>query len=80
VVYCAALACPGGEHGESRELSPPGQAGPAVLNDAVTIPEGLALLERSIFLVKAKLVVIDPVMVFLGPNANTDQTVRRALG
>jgi hypothetical protein len=51
----------------------------AVLNDAVTIPEGLALLERSVFRVKAKLVVIDPVMVFLGPNANTDQTVRRAL-
>jgi len=51
----------------------------AVLTNAVTIPDGLPVVMRAARKVKAKMLVIDPLMAFLGPNANIDQAVRKAL-
>jgi hypothetical protein len=45
----------------------------------LVIPRTLGRLERAVFGVWARLVVIDPLMAFLGPNANGDQAVRQAL-
>src|SRR5215213_8635962 len=45
------------------------------------IPEDLPKIERAIEAVKAKLVIIDPIMAFLGENinSNSDKDVRSAL-
>lgn len=47
----------------------------------LSIPEDLQVLENGIERVKAKLVIVDPLMAFLSPgvNAHKDQDVRRAL-
>ena len=47
----------------------------------LAIPEDLALIEKGIRRVGARLVVVDPLMAFLGDNTNShrDQDVRRAL-
>jgi AAA domain len=47
----------------------------------ISIPEDIPLIERAARRVKAKLVVVDPLMAFLSSNANShrDQDVRRAL-
>jgi len=48
-------------------------------NDPVVLPDHIPWLEGVIHEQNARLVVIDPVMAFLQPNANSDQSVRRAL-
>ena len=50
----------------------------AVLDDA-TIPNDLAKIEEAIHQLKAQLLVIDPLMSFLRPDARSDQGVRQAL-
>lgn len=49
-------------------------------NDPVVLPDHIPWLEAMVHEHSARLVVVDPVMAFLGPNANSDQSVRRALG
>lgn len=51
----------------------------AVPNDPLTLPDGLAVLEGMVIRLEAKLVVIDPLNVFLGRYASSDQSVRQAL-
>jgi hypothetical protein len=51
----------------------------AVPEKVITIPADLAALEEIALRMRAKLVLIDPIMVFLGRNANNDQSVRQAL-
>jgi hypothetical protein len=51
----------------------------AVLDDILTIPKDLAVMEEAICKVRAKLFIIDPLMAHLGPDANSDQKVRQAL-
>jgi hypothetical protein len=51
----------------------------AVPNDPLTLPNGLAVLEQMVTQLGAKLVIIDPLNVFLGKNAGNDQSVRQAL-
>jgi DNA polymerase I-like protein with 3'-5' exonuclease and polymerase domains len=50
-------------------------------DDPFAIPEDLPILERAIERVDAKLIVIDPIMAFLGENinSNSDKDVRSAL-
>ena len=50
-------------------------------DDAVTVPSGLDAVERAIHDMDAALVVIDPLVAFLGGdvNSNRDQDVRRAM-
>lgn len=48
-------------------------------NDFPKIPDELPAIETAIEHVHAKLLVIDPLNVFLGKNANSDQAVRQAL-
>src|SRR5918998_2608911 len=50
-------------------------------DDPLGIPEDLAIIERAIKQVDAKLVIIDPIMAFMGEgvNTNSDKDVRRAL-
>lgn len=50
----------------------------AVLDDLVTL-SNLAVIEEATRRIKAKLVVIDPIMAFLTGNAHFDQSVRQAL-
>ena len=45
----------------------------------MSIPKDLGLLEEAAVRVKARLLVIDPLMFFLGGNSNGDQSVRQAL-
>ena len=45
----------------------------------VTLPDDIPWLDTTIRENQVRLVVIDPVFDFLGPNANSDQAVRRAL-
>src|SRR5215213_77871 len=49
--------------------------------DPLGIPEDLPKIERAIEAVEAKLVIIDPIMAFLGENinSNSDKDVRSAL-
>jgi hypothetical protein len=51
----------------------------AVLPTSTTLPDGLPVVKEAARKVKAKLFVIDPLMAFLGANANVDQAVRKAL-
>lgn len=51
----------------------------AVIADQITIPNDLAVIGQAIAAVQAKLVVIDPIMAYLGRDANNDQAVRKAL-
>ena len=51
----------------------------AQLPETVTIPKDLDAIEEAIITMKAKLLVIDPLAVFLGRNVNNDQSVRQAL-
>jgi hypothetical protein len=51
----------------------------AVLPTSTTIPDDLPVVKEAARKVKAKLFVIDPLLAFLGPNANVDQAVRKAL-
>ena len=45
----------------------------------ITIPADLADIQRAVIKVQAKLVIIDPLMVFLDANANKEQATRQAL-
>ncbi len=51
----------------------------AVLDESMTIPDDLDVIEEAVCKVRAKLFIIDPLMAFLGRDANSDQKVRRAL-
>ena len=51
----------------------------AQLPETVTIPKDLDAIEKAVIGMQAKLLVIDPLSVFLGRNANNDQSVRQAL-
>lgn len=51
----------------------------AAIDGGVTIPADLGLIEQQVCKLKAKLVVIDPLMAFLQPDATGDQRVRQAL-
>ena len=51
----------------------------AVLDETTTIPDDLGGIEEAVCKVRAKLLIIDPLMAFLGRDANSDQKVRRAL-
>lgn len=50
-----------------------------VLDDEVSFPEGLQVVRQAAVQMSAKLIVIDPLSVFLGRNSNGDQAVRQAL-
>jgi hypothetical protein len=45
----------------------------------MSIPKDLGIIEGAIARVGAKLVIVDPLMAFLGGNANHDQDVRQAM-
>lgn len=49
-------------------------------SDDVRIPDELSRVEDAVQKVKAKLVVLDPLMCFLQLNANAEQSARRAMG
>ncbi len=51
----------------------------AQLPETHTIPKDLDAIEKAVIGMEAKLLVIDPLSVFLGRNANNDQSVRQAL-
>jgi len=51
----------------------------AVLDESMIIPDDLDAIEEAVCKVRAKLLIIDPLMAFLGRDANNDQKVRRAL-
>ena len=51
----------------------------AVLNQAMTLPQDLGILRAAIVQTGAKLVVLDPLVVFLGTCNTRDQSVRQAL-
>lgn len=51
----------------------------AAIKGNVLLPNGLPAVEEAICEYRAKLVLIDPLMAFLGSDANGDQKVRRAL-
>jgi hypothetical protein len=51
----------------------------AALEDTLTIPADLATIEATACKMRARLVIIDPLMAFLGRDANGDQRVRQAL-
>jgi len=50
----------------------------AVVED-VTVPDDLSTIRKAVVAVKAKLIIIDPLMCFVTANANKEQAVRRAL-
>lgn len=47
--------------------------------EQVTIPADLSSIEQAVIGVKARLIIIDPLMVFLDANANKEQATRQAL-
>jgi hypothetical protein len=51
----------------------------AALNESLTIPADLPAIEEATRRTRARLLVIDPLMAFLGRDANNDQKVRQAL-
>jgi phage N-6-adenine-methyltransferase len=51
----------------------------AVPPGSVVIPKDLARVEEWVYVIKAALVIVDPLMAFLGADSNSDQEVRRAL-
>jgi RecA-family ATPase len=51
----------------------------AVMSESLTIPLGLPAIEQAVCKMRAKLLIIDPLMAFLGKDANNDQKVRQAL-
>jgi len=51
----------------------------ATIQRQVLLPDDLKLVKRAISQVKARLVIVDPLMAFLALDANGDQRVRRAL-
>ena len=51
----------------------------SVPNRPVLIPRDLSLIEEIACQIQASLIVIDPIMAFLGVDANGDQKVRGAL-
>lgn len=74
-----------GEDSISKTVIPRLKAAGADLSRIVTLPSSLTLpdklqdVKEAAQHVKARLVVIDPLMPFLGPNASFDQAVRKAL-
>jgi len=46
----------------------------------LVLPDDVPLIEEAVQEVAAKLVVLDPLSAFLGGEANSDQSVRKALG
>ena len=50
-----------------------------VFTEPLSIPHDLEVIEETLFRFGAKLLVIDPLMAFLGRDANGDQSVRQAL-
>lgn len=74
-----------GEDSIQRTVVPRLQAAGAELRNvaipekAITIPADLANLQEITLRMRAKLVVIDPIMAFLHRDANNDQSVRQAL-
>ena len=51
----------------------------AFLDESLTIPSDLAVIVETARRIRAKLLIIDPLMAFLGRDANSDQKVRQAL-
>lgn len=51
----------------------------AVVNQAMTLPQDLDMLRAAIVQTGANLVVLDPLVVFLGVSNTRDQSVRQAL-
>jgi hypothetical protein len=51
----------------------------AALDETLTIPANLATIEAAACKIGARLLIIDPLMAFLGRDANNDQKVRQAL-
>lgn len=51
----------------------------AAIEGGVTIPADLGMIEQQVCQIGAKLVIIDPLMAFFQPDANSDQKVRQAL-
>ena len=51
----------------------------AVLHETLSIPTGLGTIEAAACKLRARLLVIDPLMAFLEKDANSDQKVRQAL-
>lgn len=51
----------------------------AAIEGGVTIPADLDQIEQQASQIGAKLVIIDPLMAFFHPDANSDQKVRQAL-
>jgi hypothetical protein len=50
------------------------------LEQPLTLPDDLPLIEEAASEIEARLVVIDPFAAFLSGNPNSEQSVRRALG
>ena len=51
----------------------------AALKESLTIPADLGVIEEAVRRTRAKLLIIDPLMAFLGKDSNNDQQVRQAL-
>ena len=51
----------------------------AALKETLTIPADLPTIEATACKIGARLLIIDPLMAFLGRDANSDQKVRQAL-
>src|SRR4029077_11468578 len=51
----------------------------AALKESLTIPADLAVIQEAARHIHARLLIIDPLMAFLGRDANNDQKVRQAL-
>jgi DNA repair protein RadA/Sms len=51
----------------------------AVLDQSILLPRNNKELVEAAVEVKAKLIIFDPLMAFLGPDSNSDQKVRTAL-
>jgi len=51
----------------------------ACVTKVVSFPDDLAVVARAAVKMSANMIVIDPLTVFLGRNANSDQAVRQAL-
>ena len=51
----------------------------ACMNKSVSLPDDLDVVARAAREISASMIVIDPLTIFLGRNANNDQAVRQAL-
>lgn len=51
----------------------------AVMNRILSLPGDMAALEQAILQIRAKLIILDPITLYLGSTATNDQSVRKAL-